>query len=160
MDGQVKRTWLLRYTCGSAKAAIRHFALIGGEFGYSQARDILHNRYGNSHMVSQKLITELKTGKRVVTAHDLQQLADELSMAVTAVEQLGKLGELNTQQSMIEILQRCQPYMGNQRRNKALESNRLNDDYPTFRDFYGVYSTRGFRRLRPGVWIVPCEATR
>ena len=71
--------------------------------------------------LSQKLITELKTGKRVETAHDLQQLADELSMAVTVLEQLGKLGELNTQQSMIEILQRCQPYKRNRWRNKALE---------------------------------------
>ena len=44
MDGQVKLTRLLQYTSGSAKAAIRNCALIGGESGYSQARDILHNR--------------------------------------------------------------------------------------------------------------------
>ena len=58
MDGQVKLTRLLQYTCGSAKAAIRHFALIGGEFGYSQARDILHNRYGNSHLVSMRNLSQ------------------------------------------------------------------------------------------------------
>ena len=113
MDGQLKLTRLLQYTSGSAKAAIRNCSLIGGESGYSQARDILHNRYGNAHLVSQKLISELKTGKRVVNADDLQQLADELSMAVTALEQLGKVSELNTQQSMIDILHRCQPYTRN-----------------------------------------------
>ena len=137
MDGQVKLTRLLQYTCGSAKAAIRNCALIGGESGYSQARDILHNRYGISHLVSQKLITELKTGKHVVNADDLQQLADEVSMAVTALEQLCKLSELNTQQSMIEILHRYQPYTRNRWRSKALESKRLNDDYPNLRDFAG-----------------------
>ena len=157
MDGQVKLTWLLHYTCGSAKAAIRHFALIGGEFGYSQARDILHNRYGNSHLVSQKLITELKTGKRVVTAHDLQQLADELSMAVTALEQLGKLGELNTQQSMIEILQRCHPYMRNRWRNKALESKRLNDDYPTFMDFTAFIQREASDACDPVYGLFPAK---
>ena len=78
MDGRVKLTRLLQYTSGSAKAAIRNRPLIGGESGYSQARDTLHNRYGNSRIVSQKLITDLKCGKRVVTAHYLQQLADEL----------------------------------------------------------------------------------
>ena len=135
MDGQLKLTRLLQYTSGSAKAAIRNCSLIGGESGYSQARDILHNRYGNAHLVSQKLISELKTGKRVVNADDLQQLADELSMAVTALEQLGKVSELNTQQSMIDILHRCQPYTRNRWRNKALESKRLNDDYPKLRDF-------------------------
>ena len=135
MDGQLKLTRLLQYTSGSAKAAIRNCSLIGGESGYSQARDILHNRYGNAHLVSQKLISELKTGKRVVNADDLQQLADKLSMAVTALEQLGKVSELNTQQSMIDILHRCQPYTRNRWRNKALESKRQNDDYPNLRDF-------------------------
>ena len=71
----------------------------------------------------------------MVNADDLQQLADELSMAVTALEQLGKLSELNTQQSMIDILHRCQPYTRNRWRNKALESKRQNDDYPNLRDF-------------------------
>ena len=58
-------------------------------------------------------------------------------MAVTALEQLGKLGELNTQQGrpMIEILQRCQPYTRNRWRNKALKSKRMNDEYPNFKDF-------------------------
>ena len=35
--------------------------------------------------VFARMISELKTGKRVVNADDLQQLADELSMAVTAL---------------------------------------------------------------------------
>ena len=153
-DGQVKR--LLQYTSGSAKSAIKNFALLGGEAGYDQARDILRNRYGNSHIVSQRLIAELKNGKRVVKAHDLQQLADELSMALTALEQLGKHGELNTQQSMMEILQICQPHTRNRWCNKALESKCLNDEYPNFEDFtefvqreaeacdpvYGLFSTK------------------
>ena len=63
MDG---RGCYLQYTSGSGKAAIRNCALIGGESGYSQASDILHNRFGNSHLVSQKLITDLKCGKRIV----------------------------------------------------------------------------------------------
>ena len=96
--------------------------------------DILRNRHGNSHLVSQKLVAELKNGKSVVKAHDLQQLADELSMALTALEQLGKLGELNTQQSMMETLQRCHPHTRNRWRNKALESKRLNAEYPNFKD--------------------------
>ena len=56
-------------------------------------------------------------------------------MALTALEQLEKLGELNTEQSMIEILQRCQPHTRNRWRNKALEPKSLKDDYPEFKDF-------------------------
>ena len=56
-------------------------------------------------------------------------------MALTALEQLEQLGELNTEQSMIEILQRCQPHTRNRWRNKALEPKSLKDDYPEFKDF-------------------------
>ena len=45
------------------------------------------------------------------------------------------MSELNTQQSMIDILHRCQPYTRNRWRNNSLESKRLNDDYPNLRDF-------------------------
>ena len=43
-DPQIKLTRLLQYTTGSAKAAIRDCALVGGSDGYTQAREILRNR--------------------------------------------------------------------------------------------------------------------
>ena len=52
MDGQVKLNRLLQYTSGPAKATIKNCALIGGDAGYAQARDILKKRYGNSHLVN------------------------------------------------------------------------------------------------------------
>ena len=158
-DAQVKLTWLLQYTSGSVKAAIKNCALIGGEAGYEEARDILRNRYGNSHLVSQRLIAELKNGKRVVKAHDLQQLADELSMALVlvALGKLGKLGELNTQQSMIEILQRCQQHTRNRWRNKALESKRLNDEYPNFKDFTEFVQREASEACDPVYGLFPAK---
>ena len=50
------------------------------------------------------IISDLKNGKRITKANELQQLADELSTALTALGQLGKCAELNTQQSIIDIL--------------------------------------------------------
>ena len=135
MDGQVKLTRLLQYTSGPAKMAIKNCALIGGDAGYAQARAILKNRYGNSHLVSHMIISDLKNGKRITKANELQQLADELSTALTALGQLGKCAELNTQQSIIDILQRCQPYVRNNWRKKALDCKRRNDVYPAFDEF-------------------------
>ena len=132
MDGQVKLTRLLQYTSGPAKMAIKNCALIGGDAGYAQARAILKNRYGHSHLVSQMIISDLKIGKRITKANELQQLADELSTALNAPGQLGTCAELNTQQSIIDILQRCQPYVRNNWRKKALECKRRNDVYPAF----------------------------
>ena len=91
MDGQVKLTRSLQYTTGPAKMAIKKCSLIGGDAGYIQARDILKNRYGNSHLVSQMIITDLKNGKRITKANELQQLADELSTALTALGQVCRI---------------------------------------------------------------------
>ena len=66
MDGQLKLTMLLQYTCGSEKAAKINCALIGGESGYNQARAILHNRYGNSHMVSHVMDRDGWSGKSII----------------------------------------------------------------------------------------------
>ena len=134
-DYQVKLTRLLQYTSGEAKAAIKNCALIGSEEGYTQALGILKNRYGNTHLVSQRIINDLKKGKSVSKAHDLQQLADELAMALTALKKLDMLSELNTQQSIIDILQRCQPYVRYRWRKKALEKKNNSQMYPDISDF-------------------------
>ena len=110
-DNHVKLTRLLQYTTGPAKAAIKNCALVGGETGYKQARGILKSRFGNTHLVSQSIISDLKNGKHVVKAHELQQLSDELCMALIALEKLGMYSEINTQQSILGILSRCQTYI-------------------------------------------------
>ena len=109
-DNHVKVTRLLQYTTGPAKAAIKNCALVGGETGYKQARGILKSLFGNTHLVSQSIISDLKNGKHVVKAHELQQLSDELCMALIALEKLG-MCEINTQQSILGILSRCQTYI-------------------------------------------------
>ena len=134
-DGQIKLTRLLQYTSGLAKSSIRNCALIGGNAGYKQARDILKSRFGNSHLVSQKIIASLKFGNRVAKPNELQLLADELDMAVTALDKMNMYAEINTQQSIIDILQRCPNYVRNRWRKRALECKDDIDLYPTFSEF-------------------------
>ena len=88
---------------------------------------------------------------------DLQQLADELAMAVTALEQLGKLTEINTQQSMIDILQHCQSYTRNRWRNKALESKRVNDIYPDFKEFAAFVQREAVEACDPVYGVFPAK---
>ena len=71
--GHWQQTWLLssktykilQYTTGAAKSAIKNCALVSGESGHKQAQDILRNRFGNKHIITQTIISQLKTGKRV-----------------------------------------------------------------------------------------------
>ena len=51
-DDQVKLTRLLFHTTGAAKLAIKDTILMGGSPGYQLARKLLHDRFGNPHLVS------------------------------------------------------------------------------------------------------------
>ena len=134
-DDQMRLTRLLQYTAGPAKAAIRNCALMGGTKGYQQARAILKNRFGSNHLISQKIIADLKSGKSLSKASDLQQLADDLTSALSVLEDIDMLNEIGGQQSLIDILQRCPRYIRNKWQDKALDHSRAKDSYPTFKDF-------------------------
>ena len=90
---------------------------------------------GINKLVSQKIIASLKFGNRVAKPNELQLLADELDMAVTALDKMNIYAEINTQQSIIDILQRCPNYVRNRWRKRALECKNDIDLYPTFSEF-------------------------
>ena len=134
-DDRAKLTRLLQYTTGPAKAAIENCALIPGSAGYKQARDILQTRFGNDHLISRKLASELTSGKSVSKASDLRQLADDLSMAYSVLESLSTAHEIDNQNTILEILQRCPKYIQTKWQNKALNQKQENDSYPNFGEF-------------------------
>lgn len=135
VEDQVKLTRLLQYTSGAAKAAIRNCALVGGSDGYQQARKILQSRFGNKHLVSSKIISGLKSGKSVNKSVELQQLADDLTMASTSLSKLGMLGEVDNQRTILDIVLRCPRFVQNKWRKLALDLKRDSECYPEFTRF-------------------------
>ena len=81
IDDQVKLTRLIFYTTGPAKSAIKNCAVVSGSQGYTEAREILKERFGNVHLISQRIIGDLKNGGSATKARELQQLADDLTAA-------------------------------------------------------------------------------
>ena len=73
-DSDLKLSRLMQYTSGPAKEAIRGCQLIGGETGYYQARSILFSRFGNPHLVTERLVRDLKSGRPVRSPQDIQQI--------------------------------------------------------------------------------------
>jgi len=55
VDDDAKLSRLLQYTTGAAKDAIRSCALIGGTEGYLQAQKLLQKRFGNTHLITNKI---------------------------------------------------------------------------------------------------------
>ena len=135
LDDQVKLSRLLQFTSGNARSAIRQCALLGGSTGYSQAREILFQRFGNSYVITHKIIDNLKHGKSVSGGIELEQLADDICMAHTTLKGLNMLSELENQQAIIDILQRCPRYVRFKWQKKALAMKHDKQQYPTFPDF-------------------------
>lgn len=133
-EDQAKLTRLLQYTTGRARDAIRSCVLVGAS-GYADARKILKRRFGNNHLVTERIVSSLRHGKPVKTAEELQDLADELSNCVTALTQMKALQEVNTQSCIIEIVDRLQHFIQRRWKKLAMDIKRTTNDYPTFKDF-------------------------
>ena len=85
------------------------------------------------------IIADFVNGQRVEKATELQQLTDELSMVLTALEQ---------SITLYDILQRCQPYIRSCREKKALDSKRHQSE---LRGIYQACRVRGSRSCTQGV---------
>ena len=133
MDDTSKLTRLIQATAEDANTAILPCVLIGGSRGYNEARRILESRFGNSFLVSERIISSLRKGKPIRTARDLLQLADELSNAYEALVRMNCLSEIDSQNSIIEIVNRLQLYLKNRWKKLALESKRDKERYPDFK---------------------------
>ena len=133
---RMKLTRLLQYTSGAAKSAICNCALIkDGTEAHTKAKDILKKHFGIDHLIVQKVIQDLKSGKPVLKATDMQQLADDLSMAASVLQDMNIMSEFGGKQSLLEIFECCPAYVVNKWKQKALKNIRTTDSYLLFQDF-------------------------
>ena len=109
--------------------------LISGSAGYKQARDILHTRFGNDHLISRKIVSDLTDGKPVSKSCDIRKLADDLGMACSTLNDLKTTYEIDNQNTIIQIAQRCPKSIQTKWKNKALDTKRETGLYPRFAEF-------------------------
>ena len=103
-DPQIKLTRLLQYTKGRAHEAIESCALIGGEEGYTKARQILHNRFGDEFIVSSNVISDLKRARHVRSNEDLRKYVDDIQSSVMLLKTLKLYQEIDNQEMQNNIL--------------------------------------------------------
>ena len=121
---QTKLTRLFQFTMGDAKEAIRSCVIVGGENGYLQAHSILKKRFGNDHLVSTRLTQNLRNGRPVRSPIEIQKLADELK----------QLHEVNTQCTIMDIVNRLPRYGHDKWVQRALDYRRKNSAYPGYNE--------------------------
>ena len=144
LDGSAKLARLLQYCGGDAKRSIENCVLIGGSEGYKKAKEILERRFGNPHLVANSVISHLTNGKNIIEMTGVQQLADDASAAYTTLKKLNMLGEVESQQTLLNIIQRLPSSIVNKWRKKALKMKQEEDSYPKFEhlvDFLTLVAT-------------------
>ena len=129
-DGGARLTRLLQYTDGAAKQAIYGCAVVGGSDGYTQARKILETRFGNRLVVSEAMTSKLRKGKAARSNKEIQELSDELTACVITLKEMGRLPEIDTQHTIVDITDRLPRYLQLRWKKQALEKRRQCGLYP------------------------------
>ena len=150
IDDTYKLTRLLQYTTGAANEAINGCILIGGPAGYSQAKSILKERFGNPRLVSETVVRNLRFGKPVRSHEDLRQLCDDAKNAKIVLTQLKMMNELGPQSVLLDIVSRLQPYLQRRWQKRALEINDSKDAHPEFSDLCDFLSAASKHSSDPG----------
>ena len=110
-DGGARLTWLLQYTDGAANQAIQGCAMIGGSEGYRKDREILEGRFGNRLLVSEAMTSKLRRGKPVKSSREIQELSDNLNACVITLKEMGRLPEIDTQNTIVDIAEHLPRYL-------------------------------------------------
>ena len=105
-DPDIKLSRLIQYTSYMAREAISSCQLIGGSVGYKKALDILHRRFGNSQLVTERVISGLRTNKRLQSPVEIRQLSDDLKAALLVLNEHTTKKEANCQVVILEIVDR------------------------------------------------------
>jgi hypothetical protein len=131
-DGKMKVTRLMQCTEGKARDAIRSCILLDGNDGYVEAKKILLHRFGSEHLIMDRIVSSLRSGKLVKSPEDVENLSDEMSGAFKTLKQMNKLPEIDSQMLILEVIRRFPFYVQNKWKRFAMEYKRTNLSYPDF----------------------------
>jgi len=159
VSNKTKLTRLLQYTTGRAYEAIRSCVLVEGDRGYIQARKLLLDRFGNEHLVTERIIQGLLNGKPVKSSEDMLRLSDELANSQITLSQMRRLHEVECQASIVKIAERLQGPVKGRWRRKALEIKAENDRYPLFEEFAKFVKKEALEASDPVYGLVSKERT-
>ena len=80
--------------------------IIGGTECYKRALDLLGNTYGNKHVITDTITSELCSTKSVHAPSDIRSLSDEAANAVLILYTTALYPEIDTQRTISTVVQR------------------------------------------------------
>ena len=107
-DPRDRLAYLIQFCSGKAKEAISNCVMLPGEEGFSRAKEILHNSFGQSHIITHAYIDRVTKGGliRDGDGEQLLQLARDMENYEINLTQLGCESEINAQSNLERIVTR------------------------------------------------------
>ena len=112
---------LIQYCSGKAKKVIESCVLLEPDEGYEEANKLLAERFGDKFKVTNSWI---RKDRPVIKAEDreaLQDLADDLKNCEITLKATGRLAQINNEDRLIKILERCPVFLKSQWQTKVQE---------------------------------------
>jgi hypothetical protein len=125
-DPNVRRTYLIQLCTGEAKEAISGSVMLPPEEGYKKAKSILHEMFGQAHIVAASHIDRVTKGSiiRENESEKLMQLARDTENCGMNLNKLGYQSDINSRHNISVIVLRLPKYL---RLEWAKEANKLGD---------------------------------
>jgi transposase InsO family protein len=113
LDDNAKLLRLVQCCTKEAKKIIEACLFMDGPAGYTRARKLLKDRFGNEYKIAQAWILKI-TNTRVIRGNDcdkLQEYADDLSCCYDTLVSMKQLAEVNCQATLCSILEKLPNYL-------------------------------------------------
>jgi len=104
-DDKTRLMYLLSYCEGRAKECIECCVLLPSDEGYSRARKILANQFGQPHVISHARLKKVLNRPQIRPndGHGLCELAREMSACQITLEQMGHTADMNSGDNLLKI---------------------------------------------------------
>ena len=131
VDDGARLARLVQLCKGEAGRAIKCCNLMDPVQGYSRARQLLKQRFGDKHTITELWMKRLNEGGARV---NLQEYSDELLDCYESMKALGALAEMDAQRNLLSLITRLPMHLQNKWQDHVFDLKTKEDRRPTLRD--------------------------
>ena len=131
VDDGARLARLVQLCKGEAGRAIKCCNLMDPVQGYSRARQLLKQRFGDKHTITELWMKRLNEGGAQV---NLQEYSDELLDCYESMKALGALAEMDAQRNLLSLIIRLPMHLQNKWQDHVFDLKTKEDRRPTLRD--------------------------
>ena len=128
--------FLNKYTEGKANDVIKGFVTLNSDDSYQRAKNLLAQRYGDPHRVSDAYKSRLKEWPQISEgdSNGLQALSDFLGQCEEAMRSIHSLNELNSTEVLRQVSSKLPSYSGVKWFRHAFDKKKKDERTITFHD--------------------------